>query len=158
MLVAFIAVGAAAVGVSRSWSDNPSSEVPAAKRALIEPPPPVTDLPTRTAGVDFDVHDGPFGSSTFTIEDTFQGPVGETWYVVFAGQKNSADTGVGTLRIYSGPADISDGLANTLEGDYEVPGSSDLKIMAESNGVLSLIDEVSRDSFAFDLRTLSFSS
>lgn len=114
-------------------------------------PPPVTDEPTRSAGVESDVHDGPFSSFSFAISDAFQGPVNEKWVVVFAGTSEPNSRALGGLRIYDGPLDVNDGTPDNFVGEFTLPGTTQLRILSEKAGTLMLVDTVTDKSYQFDL-------
>ena len=122
----------------------------------IQPPPPVTEVGTRSEGIDFDQNFGPFASSSFRVEDAYQGPVQDAWYVVYAGQLEPYDKASGTLSIYKGPLDLNDGAPNAFVGDFTESGASDLKVTGIAGQTLTLVDLTTGAPSTFDLNTLEF--
>ncbi len=116
-----------------------------------------TDVASRVAGVDNNVHEGPFGPTSFRITGFYQGPQQGNWYLVYAGYTNLGDTstlpgpaaGEPGLRVYTeSPAPD---YTPSLIGIYPLAGAQgDLIIQSVSDGKVSLVDSAGQD-FTFVL-------
>ncbi len=92
-------------------------------------------------------HEGPFPSSQFVVHNGWQGSVGSTWVLVYAGASVNPDgsTGQGALRLYTENLH--------LIGSYAAPdGTSALTITAVNDDLMHLHTDTGRN-LIFDLQT-----
>jgi hypothetical protein len=116
--------------------------------------PPLPAGPgTRTAGIDDAAGNGSFSHATFSVNNAYQGPIGSTWYLVFAGQLTPLAHGAGALEIYSGPVDLAQGQPTNFVGEFPFAGSSALTIRAIEGSTLRLTD-TSGTTYSFDLANI----
>jgi hypothetical protein len=122
-------------------------------------PPPLVTVPTNTlpptrpSGIQNDAGNGPFSGADFSASNAYQGPVGSTWYLVFAGELTPYSHGVGGLEVFSGPANEAQGEATHFIGEFPFAGSSKLTIAAVNGSTLSLTD-TSGATETFDLANM----
>ena len=126
----------------------------ATSSATVALPSPVTESGTRSAGIDDTQHDGPFAASGFSVSNVYQGPVRGRWLVVYAGSLDPNGKAIGAVRVYAGPEDISQGMANTKVNETTFAGSSDVAVTSVNGTVLTLTDTASRATLTFDLAAL----
>lgn len=108
----------------------------------------------RTAGINNDMHQGPFPAVSFQVRNFYQGAVGTQWYLVYAGATGAAEggTAAGGVRI------ISESAQNALSevGTFTDPGAGGpLHIVAADGANLSLADDQGK-TVTFNLVTLQF--
>jgi len=112
----------------------------------------------RHAGIDNDMHQGPFSATAFTVRNFWQGPVGLDWVLVYAGAKREAanDTAQGALRLYNEPTD-ADGVYHLVPvGTYLAPnGDGALTVTAANGDVLQLRTE-GGGVLSFNLQTRQY--
>jgi len=121
-------------------------------------PPPHQPDPARTAGIDNDMHQGPFPATEFTVRNFWQGPVGPAWMLVYAGAtRDAAGTTVqGSLRLYNEPIDANGDYHLVPIGTYAAPnGAGALTMTAATGDVLSLRTD-GGSTLSFNLQTLQF--
>jgi hypothetical protein len=101
-------------------------------RLSAKPDIPDAAAPVRTAGI-VDMHQGPFSSSTFVVSNFWQGPVGSTWFLVYAGADGGS--GTGAVRLYTESPDM----VLTYLGTYAPPGGGgDLTVVSVDGPTLHL--------------------
>jgi hypothetical protein len=118
--------------------------------------PAHTPDPERHAGIDNDMHQGPFPAMEFAVRNFWQGPVGPNWVLVYAGAKLDVVDGrtrQGALRLYSATRNAYGVFEERPLGTFLAPsGTGDLTITAANGGVLQL-RTASGATLSFDLTT-----
>jgi hypothetical protein len=132
---------------------KPSEQAGRAVAAAAEPAPP-----TRQAGIDNDMHQGPFPASSFIVHDFYQGPAQGTWLLVYAGATRDLATGAtqqGALQLYAEP---QVGGPLTPVGTFTAPtGASPLRIVAAAGTRLTIRSDAGQQ-LTFDLSTYQYGS
>jgi hypothetical protein len=116
--------------------------------------PPAQPAPTRVAGI-ANMHQGPFPSSQFSVENFWQGPVGSIWELVYSGTKENMEGngGIGALAIYNEAVNSTGGFDITHIGTYTVSsGARSLTIISVNGDIIQLRTDTGSILF-FDLQT-----
>jgi hypothetical protein len=130
-----------------SAQPHPDKKAGAAQAAAAAAAAPVTDA--HTAGINDEMHQGPFGSADFVVSNFYEGPVGGSWYLVYAGTTKS---GQGGLRVMSEtPAGVI-----TLVGDYVLPKGMTSVRVTQFAGTVLTVQDVQGAMATFDLATKVF--
>ncbi|MGH2506882.1 MAG: hypothetical protein ACRDHZ_05645 [Ktedonobacteraceae bacterium] len=134
---------------------NPSS---GAKTDNPNPALIVQTAPIRQAGIML-MHQGPFLSSTFTVNNFWQGPVDDAWVLAYSGAKltsHGEDTR-GGMVLYTEKTNTQGGFNLYLLGTFLAPnGTTALTITAVNAHLLQLSSE-NGANLTFDLTTHQFS-
>lgn len=136
----------------------------AAKAAAIAagaPAIPSFTPPTRIEGIQ-KTNQGPFPASDFLVRDFWEAPIGQTWYLVYAGDRPDDPATVsavsqGSLAVYTQGADPN--TEPVFQGFYAAPASSGggpLTITAASGDVLTVQSDGGQ-IYTFDVVTHAFS-
>lgn len=108
----------------------------------------------RSAGINDAMREGPFPAAQFAVHNLYQGPVGDSWYLVYAGAGRSDGTGpaTGGVRVLAqSPAGVI-----TTKGTFLAPaGTTPLRAVAVSGTVLTLAGRGGQ-RLSFDLSTLAY--
>jgi hypothetical protein len=118
---------------------------------------PVQLAPTRQAGI-FNVQQGPFLGSIFTVRNSWQGPVGSDWVLAYAGAKANANgtAGQGGIVLYTETVNKSGGFDLYPLGTFLAPtGYTALSITAVQ-GDLITVRSVNGQTLTFHLQTHQF--
>ncbi len=135
----------------------PAAHANKPNQATAQSAPGVPDIEVkgdRSAGIS-DLRQAPFSSSTFAVEDSYQGMVKGRWYVVYAGTVGGEGptAGQGGLRIMSADPGQNTNVADV--GTFPAAGTSSLKVSAFSGTMLTLTTNTST-TLTFDLATLAY--
>jgi len=115
--------------------------------------PTAQPVPTRQAGI-VAMHQGPFLSSIFRVQNFYQGPVGSDWVLVYAGSKTNPDgsSGQGGVVLYTETINQQGGFDRHPLGTFLAPNSTALTSTA-ANGNLLTLRSTSGQVLTFDLST-----
>ena len=115
--------------------------------------PMTQPVPTRQAGI-VAMHQGPFLSSIFRVQNFFQGPVGSDWVLVYAGSKTNPDgsSGQGGVVLYTETINQQGGFDLHPLGTFLAPNSTALTTTAAKGNLLTL-RSTSGQVLTFDLST-----
>lgn len=127
---------------------RPKSSVPAFQPVTQQPDP-------RQAGIDTTMHQGPFSVTEFTVRDSWQGPVGADWVLVYAGATTgiAGPAGQGALRLYSEPTDAYGAYHLVPLGTYQAPAGDAALTVAGANGSVLSLRTDSGSTLSFNLQT-----
>ncbi len=121
--------------------------------------PPHRPDPTPLAGIQNDMHEGPFSLTEFRVLNFWQGPVGADWILVYAGARRGpvgSTAQQGAIRLYSEPRDVNGDVQLIEIGTYLAPSAvSTLTITAVKGTVMELHSDGGA-VLSFDLRTHQF--
>jgi hypothetical protein len=107
----------------------------------------------RTAGVNDTMRQGPFPPGEFTVRNLYQGPVGTSWYLVYAGSTGSAaGTPTGGVRVL---AQSPDGSVRTL-GTFTGPAGTPALRAESASGTVLTLAATDGQRLRFDLATLRY--
>jgi hypothetical protein len=109
----------------------------------------------RSAGITDTLRAGPFSPSQFTVRNLYQGPVGDSWYLVYAGAgvgPGGTGPATGGVRVLAqSPAGVT-----TTRGTYLAPaGTGPLRVVSADGTVLTLAGPDGR-RLSFDLSALAY--
>lgn len=119
--------------------------------------PAAQPAPTYKAGI-INMQQGPFSPSIFTVRNVWQGPIGSSWVLAYAGAKTNVNgsSGQGGIALYTETASTSGSSHLQSLGTFYAPaGTTALTITAEQGNLL----QVRTDSGArltFDLQAHQF--
>jgi hypothetical protein len=117
--------------------------------------------PPRIGGL-FQVHQAPFGTSIWRVDNQWDGPVGQVWLQVYAGGPTTPDGGTvahGAVRLLSLPSDPNAQIQNETDlGDFAPsPDVGALTIKSVSGDTMTLTDPTGK-VIQFNLITDRFSN
>ncbi len=120
-------------------------------------PPPPQAAPTLQAGIS-NLHQSLLGSS-FALANSWQGPVGSTWELVYAGGNKDPqnNVGPGALVLFTVTANLSGGFDIRNIGTYTAPDGARILTIVAVNGDLMQLRTDSGGSLVFNLKTKTFS-
>jgi hypothetical protein len=119
--------------------------------------PTAQPAPTRQAGI-FNVQQGPFLSSIFTVRNSWQGPIGSNWVLAYAGAKPNADGTVdqGGIALYTETANAAGGFDLHPLGTFLAPSDNPtLTITAVQDNLITVRSE-NGHTLTFNLQTHQF--
>lgn len=139
------------------------SRISAVHALPIRSKPPKDPLPSpsvgvgagEVAGIDNDASYGPFSASDFVVSNVYQGPVGDDWFIVYAGMtgsENPVGAGIAGVKIFHEPEPGTFGQLGTI---LDTSTSGALTISSVSREVMALTTP-SGERVTFDLATQQF--
>ena len=144
------------------WSVLPGqahSISPASNEGTLTSPPPSFTPPVREIGIE-PAQAGPFSASIFDCTTFWEAPIGQTWYLVYAGgiPENPASPGEwvekAAVALFTQGSDPN--VAPAFQGFYPAPeATGELTITAAVGETLTLRDE-GGDVFSFDVVTHTY--
>jgi hypothetical protein len=156
LLIACSSGGGHASPTTINQSPTGNVTYPAAPTTTTPPLRTNIGLPVRPSGIDANSHDGPFSSYSFGVSNSWQGPVGKRWYLVFAGELEPHTKRQAAIRIYTEPLELpSHGAVPTLVRDVTFNGASSVAIAAVNGPLLKLRDQRTGAGYQFDLAGLA---
>ena len=134
-----------------------------AGRAHLRPKPaePVIPLsqpaPQRQAGI-VDMHQGPFPPSVFTVRNFWQGPVGSSWVLDYAGAKTNLDgtAGQGGCVLYTETTNTLGGFDIHPLGTFLAPAGTTALTITAADGNLLRLRTATGTKLTFNLQTHQF--
>ena len=115
--------------------------------------PTAQPVPTRQTEI-VAMHQGPFLSSIFRVQNFYQGPVGSNWVLVYAGSKTNPNgsSGQGGVVLYTETINQQGGFDLHPQGTFLASDSTTLTTIA-ANGNLLTLRSTSGQVLTFDLLT-----
>jgi hypothetical protein len=128
---------------------------PRPKLVALAPPPATQPVPTRQAGI-VAARQGPFPRASFDVRNVWQGPVGSTWLVVYAGAvptSPGATASQGAVRVYQEGSDLHLTLIGTYPaaagvGPLTITGKAGTTLSLRSDSGATLSVDLTSDQFA----------
>jgi hypothetical protein len=121
------------------------------------PPPTAQPEPTRQAGIS-NVRQGPFSTSIFTVRNFWQGPVGNTWLLAYAGARTNPDgtLGQGGIMLYQEISNHAGGFTLQRVGMFLATRPCTALTITAAQGELLTLRSASGASLTFNLQTHQF--
>jgi len=121
------------------------------------PPPTAQPEPTRQAGIS-NVRQGPFSTSIFTVRNFWQGLVGNTWLLAYAGAKTNPDgiLGQGGIMLYQEISNHTGGFTLQQVGMFLATRPCTALTITAAQGELLTLRSASGTSLIFNLQTHRF--
>lgn len=118
------------------------------------PPPTAQPEPAHQAGIS-NVRQGPFSTSIFTVRNFWQGPVGNTWLLAYAGAKTNPDgtLGQGGIMLYQEISNHTGGFTLQQVGMFLATRPCTALTITAAQGELLTLHSASGASLTFNLRT-----
>jgi hypothetical protein len=100
-------------------------------------------------------HEGPFPPSFFLVQSLWQGPLGNSWMLAYAGAKPASDSSPqqGGILLYTAPKNAPMGSDLHLVGTFLAPGQVTSLSILSANGNLLQLRTDSGGLLTFDLQT-----
>lgn len=130
-----------------------ASKTPPRPLVIPSDPPFVVPLP----GIE-DEHSGPFAAMDFTVENRWQGYVGSTWTLVYAGSDRRNDTappggGIPAVRLGTATFNASGMTSASNLTEFRDPSASGPLIITSVSGTIMTFTTASGGSAHFNLRS-----
>ena len=140
--------------------DNQGSPAPNASTAKsgVAPALPSLAPPTRIVGIQ-DTNQGPFAPSTFVVRSFWEAPIGQTWYLVYAGGRpddpaSTSAVSQGSVALFTQGSDAN--ISPLFQGFYAASSANGpLTITAASGSILTLQTDTGQIA-TFDVLTHQF--
>lgn len=119
--------------------------------------PIVQPTPVRHAGI-IQMGQGPFPSSTFAVDNFWQGPVGSDWVLAYAGTKMNANgtAGPGGIVLYTETVNNQGGVDLHPLGTFLAPNGTTALTITAQEGKLLLLRNKAGQQVRFNLTSHQF--
>lgn len=117
----------------------------------------VQNAPMRQTGI-LDMQQGPFLTSTFTVRNFWQGPVGNAWVLAYAGAtlNSNGSEALGGIALYTETANAQGGFDLHPLGTFLAPNGTTALTITEANDNLLQLSSESGANLTFDLAAHQF--
>lgn len=114
-------------------------------------------VPVRQAGI-ISMHQGPFLTSTFTVCNFWQGPVGDAWVLAYSGATltSNGENALGGIVLYTETINAQGGFDLHPLGTFLAPAGTTALTITQADGTLLHVQSASRTNLTFDLVTHQF--
>lgn len=108
--------------------------------------------PVRQAGI-VNMHQGPFLTSTFTVRNVWQGPVGNDWVLAYSGATltSNGESALGGIVLYTETINAQGGFDMHPLGTFLAPAGTTALTITQVNGTLLQVQSDSGTHLTFDL-------
>ena len=120
--------------------------------------PAVQPTPARQSGIS-NMRQGPFPRATFTVQNFWQGPIGNDWVLAYSGAKAKADgtPGQGGIVLYTETINKSGGVDLHPLGMFLAPNGTTVLTITAANGNQLQLSSTAGQQLTFNLTTHQFS-